>query len=317
MAWISEIKKKLLELQKRFIKEDFETKKQKLKYFGMPSGDIIDFELWHEYLGNQLIAVEYDKEQIELLHESINNNLRSSEDGSLKIFGTISLDEFYGPYYLDVNELLVNIRDNEKNVSDNIFYFNPQYPFDVVSLGYTSFFGSKHKKAFLSLLEILKREYEKRRQKKYKDFLLFYSVNAQRTNNQLDKIEIDNLLMDAKGWSVGPKNSAAEIFEWLQEEERLYRDKLIVALPYFIMRESFKLGFDPEPLGIYLWQTEMRNNYFLCVAFRFSHLEKEYYRAPNEKLARVPIKDVKLIEENGVSDYKTDMPEFKILDDDQ
>lgn len=312
MAWISENKKILFKNQNKFIEDDFRKKGRKLRYFGLPSGDIIDFEIWYHYLGEQIIAVEYDEKQLNLMHESINFSIKESQNNSNEraIFGEIPIECFFGPYFYDINDLLIDFNLDISKISKELC-IDLIFPFDVVSLGYTSFFSKKHKKAFKSLLDMHNREYLKKKDPSKKDFLLFYSVNTQRCKIE-EKIEIDNIVMDAKGWSIKSTNNAIEIFDWLDNEGKI-RDKLIVALPYFIIRESYKMRFEPEPLGIYLWQTETSNNYFLNVVFRFSHIEDIIDKPPNEKLERVPIKSVLKIEDGEIKPYETDMPAFRII----
>ncbi|MBA7657456.1 hypothetical protein ES703_65394 [subsurface metagenome] len=109
MAWISENKKILFKNQNKFIEDDFQKKGRKLRYFGLPSGDIIDFEIWHHYLGEQIIAVEYDEKQLNLMHESINFSIKESQDDSNEraIFGEIPIECFFGPYFYDINDLFI------------------------------------------------------------------------------------------------------------------------------------------------------------------------------------------------------------------
>ncbi len=141
MAWNTNNKKTLLEIQKEFIKEMSLEKGRKLRYFGMPSGDIIDFKYWHEFLGEQIISVEFREDQLDLMNQNIALLIsKENNDEEMKLFGTIPIDCLYGPYKSDVNKFMIKMNDNlskfcEENLINIKFQhiYRPLYDSTMIS----------------------------------------------------------------------------------------------------------------------------------------------------------------------------------------
>lgn len=199
------------------IKKEFLRKKRKLKYLGMPSGEMRDILAWQDYI-DKSSAIEVDpKQRSELVLSVIKNNLQNK----IKVlFG-------------DVEEILIKGKDKFSNKLD--------FPYDIVFLdcfGTILYKELRRIKAIVSLIE---------KQKGY-PFLLLITFNLrERKYCKNSVISVFNKIQkEVCGFYIHDdsiKKHIRSIMDWYNSDktDEMYRQKLFV--PYFLKTTAEAYGF--------------------------------------------------------------------------
>jgi hypothetical protein len=199
------------------IKKEFLKKKRKLKYLGMPSGEMRDILAWQNYI-DKSSAIEIDpKQRSELVLNVIKNNL---QDKVKVLFG-------------DVEEILIKGKDKFSNKLD--------FPYDIVFLDcFGTILYKEHRriKAIASLIE---------KQKGY-PFLLLITFNLRERNYCKNSVigVFNKIQKELCGFYIhhdSVKKHIRSIMDWYKSDktDEMYRQKLFV--PYFLKTTAEEYGF--------------------------------------------------------------------------
>lgn len=210
-------KDRIREEDAELIARYYKSKRRKLAYLGMPSGEMRDILTWKEYFG-RYTAVEIDAQ--------IRNKL------SLNII-RYSLEDKVRVMYGDIEEILIKGKDNYGN--------RLELPYDIIFL---DFFGTilyKNLKRVDALKSLIQKQ-------KGNDFLFLITFNLKEKNysrdtltRTFDKIrdDLENLYCFDKTMKLHIKN-VIDTYKSGQTHE-MYRQKLFV--PYLIKSASESVGF--------------------------------------------------------------------------
>ncbi len=199
------------------IKKEFLKKKRKLKYLGMPSGEMRDILAWQNYI-DKSSAIEIDpKQRSELVLNVIKNNL---QDKVKVLFG-------------DVEEILIKGKDKFSNKLD--------FPYDIVFLDcFGTILYKEHRriKAIASLID---------KQKGYPFLLLITFSLRERKYCKNSIIAVFNKIQkELCGFYIhddSVKKHIRSIMDWYKSNktDEMYRQKLFV--PYFLKTTAEEYGF--------------------------------------------------------------------------
>ncbi len=247
----------------------------RLYYFGLPSENIADIRDWKEYI-SRVDAVEIGDEDYD------------------KMCQLLSLYNFPGyRHCCDIQDLILN--SPEKILG-----------YDLINLDFIGHFITHHRLS--KRLEAINKLLEIQKTRRIEDFLLIMTFKAA---HGIGNQKLNDFLTDCENLVQRVGNNAKDIFDWARKIGTKQYEKLFILVPIMIISYGGNYSYKTICHEIVFYYGKSKKSPMVHFIFEFNFTGKSIPFIDANRFKPIPLKKIKVVENNKWELRESDMPEFK------